>query len=104
MMSLEDVSMTRDDIITFLTHHKSEIEQRYGVTKIGLAGSYARNEATLESDIDIIVEIKSPNKFRSFFYLLYFLQDALGKQIDLVTESSLKPLVKKTILKDIVYI
>ncbi|MFA7062370.1 MAG: nucleotidyltransferase family protein [Pedobacter sp.] len=96
--------MTRDEIITFLTHNKSEIEQRYGVTKIGLAGSYARDEATLESDIDIIVEIKSPNKFRSFFYLLYFLQDALGKQIDLVTESSLKPLVKKTILKDIVYV
>jgi predicted nucleotidyltransferase len=96
--------MTRYEIIEFLKSHKTEIEQRFGVTKLGLAGSYARDEAKNESDIDIIVEIDSPNRFRSFFYLLYFLQDSLGKKIDLATESSLKPIVKKTILKDILYV
>ena len=96
--------MNSQEIVTFLTEHKSEIQERFGATRIGLAGSYARGDATEESDIDIVVELQSGNKFRSFFYLLYFLQDALGKRVDLVTESSLKPLVKKSVLKDILYV
>jgi len=96
--------MDRNSILSFLRLHKQEIEQRFGATKIGLAGSYARDEATENSDIDIIVEIQSANKFRSFFNLLYYLQDSLGNQIDLATESSLKPLVKEAILKDVLYV
>ena len=96
--------MDRNSIITFLQAHKEEMAQLFGTTKIGLAGSYARNEAREDSDIDIIVEIKSANKFRSFFNLLYYLQDSLGEQIDLATESSLKPLVRESILKDVVYV
>jgi uncharacterized protein len=96
--------MDRTSIITFLQAHKVEMAQQYGATKIGLAGSYARNEAREDSDIDIIVEIKSANKFRSFFNLLYYLQDSLGEKIDLATESSLKPLVRESILKDVLYV
>jgi len=96
--------MDRNTIISFLELNKQKMAQQFGATKIGLAGSYARDEATEDSDIDIIVEIQSTNKFRSFFNLLYYLQDSLGKQVDLVTESSLKPLVRESILKDIVYV
>ena len=96
--------MDRNSIILFLQLHKQEMAQRFGTTKVGLAGSYARNKGTEKSDIDIIVEIQSDNKFRSFFNLLYYLQDSLGKPIDLATEASLKPLVKESILKDVVYV
>ena len=96
--------MVTQEIITFLKEHKTEIQEKFGATRIGLAGSYARDEATEESDIDIVVELQSANKFRSFFYLLYYLQDAFGKRVDLVTESSLKPIVRKAILKDILYV
>lgn len=96
--------MDRNHIVSFLQLHKQEMAQRFGTTKIGLVGSYARNEATEMSDIDIIVEITSDNKFRSFFNLLYYLQESLGKQVDLATESSLKPLVKESILKDVLYV
>jgi hypothetical protein len=96
--------MDRNNILLFLKLHKQEMTQLFGTTKIGLAGSYARDEATEDSDIDIIVEIQSDNKFRSFFNLLYYLQDSLGKQVDLSTESSLKPLVRESVLKDIVYV
>jgi predicted nucleotidyltransferase len=96
--------MTREEVIGFLSLHKQELSARSGVTKLGLAGSYARGEATEESDIDVIVEIQSDNKFRSFFNLLYFLEDALHRKIDLATESSLKPLVRERILQDIHYV
>ncbi len=96
--------MTKQLIIDFLKLHRSELKDKFGVVKIGLFGSYARNEATLESDIDIAVEIKSSNTFRSFFSLLYFLEKGLDNKIDLGIEDSLKPIAKKTILKDIIYV
>ena len=96
--------MTKKYILDFLKQNRSLIESKFGVTKIGLFGSYARDEATLESDIDIAVEIESKNNFKSFFSLLHFLEDSLSNKIDLGIESSLKPIAKKTILKDIIYV
>ena len=97
-------SMDRERILAFLSEHKSEIRERFGVTRIGLAGSHARGEAGAESDIDIIVKLESSNSFRSFFGLLHYLQDSLPAHIDLATEDSLKPLVKESVLKDIRYV
>lgn len=98
------IKMSKEDIILFLKQHKKEIENNFGVKKIGLAGSYARNESNPNSDVDILVEIESENKFRSFFGLLYFLQDKLNIKIDLGIESALKPIIKESILEDIIYV
>ncbi|HPG30799.1 MAG TPA: nucleotidyltransferase family protein [bacterium] len=96
--------MNKNTIIDFLKTHKKEMQDTFGVNNIGLEGSYARNEATVESDIDILVEITSNNKFRSFFGLSHYLQKNLQKKIDLGIESALKPIVKKNILEDIIYV
>ena len=96
--------MTKETILEFLKENKPLLKERYHVTKIGLFGSYARDEATNESDIDIAVELNSKNSFRSFFSLLYFLEEHFGKKIDLGIEHSLKPLAKKEILKEIIYV
>ena len=96
--------MTKKLILEFLKTHKKEMKEKFGVTKIGLFGSYARNEATSDSDIDIAVEIESDNSFRSFFSLLYFLERGLDNKIDLGIEHSLKPIAKKNILKEIIYV
>ena len=96
--------MTKTIILEFLKSHKSELNNRFGVTKIGLFGSYARNEATDKSDIDIAVEIESKNSFRSFFSLLDYLRKHLYANIDLGIESSIKPIIKKSISKEIIYV
>ena len=96
--------MTKQDILYFLQLHKEELSQKFGVTKIGLFGSYARESATAESDIDIAVELESSNSFRSFFSLLHFLEDGLHKKIDLGIEHSIKPIAKEQILKEIIYV
>jgi len=95
--------MTKQFILDFLSSHKAELAEKYGVTKIGLFGSYARGDEREESDIDIAVEIKSDNKFRSFFSLKYFLEENLHKKIDLGIESTLKPIAKYYIEKEILY-
>lgn len=94
----------RVQILEFLRAHKEELRKEFGVTRLGLVGSYARDEARDESDIDLVVTLQSENSFRSFFGLLHFLQDNLHPHIDLATEASLKPQVRETILQDIHYV
>lgn len=96
--------MNRNEIIQFLKDHKSELEQRFGVMKIGLFGSYARNEAREDSDIDIAIEIRKENVADNFFSLFHYLEDNLPKKIDLGIESNIKPAIKKYIDRDIVYV
>ncbi len=66
-------------ILDFLKAHKQEMNETFGVMKIGLFGSYVRDEQNSNSDIDIAVEIESNNKFRSFFGLKHYLEDNIGK-------------------------
>lgn len=96
--------MDKTDILNFLKEHKQELEKEYGLEKIGLFGSFARDEQTLNSDIDLAVEIRSSNKFRSFFALKHFLEDNFGKKVDLGIESTFKPVVKNYIDKEIIYV
>ena len=95
---------TKVIILDFLKEHRDEMSKNFGVTKIGLFGSYIRNEQNNDSDIDIAVEIDSNNKFRSFFGLKHYLEDHLEHTIDLGIESTLKPIARETIIKDIIYV
>ncbi len=99
-----DKKMNKDEIITFLATNKQEIKDKFGVTRIGLFGSYARGDFKINSDIDIAVEIESGNKFRSFFGLKNYLENELKNKVDLGIESSLKPIAKKYILQEIIYV
>ncbi|MDA7817558.1 nucleotidyltransferase family protein [Sulfurimonas sp.] len=97
--------MTKDYILSFLLEHKSELRDKFGVVKIGLFGSYARDEATENSDIDIAVEIdKNKKNLHTFLSLRRELEEKLEKHIDLGIENSLKPIVKKYIEKEIIYV
>jgi uncharacterized protein len=92
------------NILDFLSDHKETLQERFGVTQIGLFGSYARDEANEESDVDIAVEIEAPNKFRSFFGLKHYLETNLYPKIDLGIESTLKPIAKEFVSKEIIYV
>jgi predicted nucleotidyltransferase len=99
-----NTAMEKDNILKFLRDNKEFLAQRYGVISIGLFGSYARDEAKEDSDIDIAVELKSQNKFMNFFHLKYYLQEKLNRSIDLGIESTLKPIAKEHIQRDIIYV
>ncbi len=96
--------MTRDEVIDFLRTNKEDLKTRFGVTKIGLFGSYARGEARNDSDIDILVEIEGDRIFRKFFALESYLRIRLQKEIDLGTESALKPIARQQITEEIIYV
>ena len=96
--------MNKQEIIEFLTLHKKELYSEYGVTRIGIFGSYARGEMKKDSDIDIAVEIESENKYRSFFGLKRYLEQKFETKVDLGIESTLKPVAKRNISKEIIYV
>jgi predicted nucleotidyltransferase len=93
---------TKDSIINFLKQNKQIIQEKYDVNKIGLFGSFARDEATKDSDIDILVDMKS--SFDNFFELKYFLEDAFQTKVDLGKEKNLRLLVKEQIKKELIYV
>lgn len=97
--------MNKDEILRYLKEHKQELREHFGVIKIGLFGSYAKNENTQSSDIDISVELdKKYKKLHNFLSLERELSNVFGKKVDLGIESTLKPHAKKQIEKEIIYV
>ena len=94
--------MTKETILNFLKAHKEELHVKYGVTNIGLFGSYARDEATPQSDIDIVVDM--PSSFSAFFGLKSYLEKNLQKNVDLGMEKKLRSFIKEHIQKEIIYV
>ncbi len=90
-------------ILDYLFTHKNEFINKYDIERIGLFGSYAREEATAKSDIDIFVKMK-PNLFK-VIGLKQEIEEALLRSVDIVREHShLKSHLKTMIEKDITYV
>ncbi len=76
------------------------ILQHYGVKRVGLFGSYVRGEMREDGDIDILVEIEKDISLLDFVGLKLEIEEALGKKVDLVEYSTIKPLLRERILKE----
>ncbi|MCX8027835.1 MAG: nucleotidyltransferase family protein [Thermodesulfovibrionales bacterium] len=95
---------TLDDIKKILLKHKSEIQEKYGVKKIGIFGSFVRGQQRRQSDIDILVEyFETPDIF-----LMIDLEDhltkILKKKVELVRKEAIRPELKDIISKEVIYI
>ncbi|MBM4250179.1 MAG: nucleotidyltransferase family protein [Euryarchaeota archaeon] len=80
------------------------ILRRYGVTRAALFGSVARGRSREGSDIDILVEVGPKISLLGFVGLKQDLEDALGRPVDLVEYSTIKPLLRDRILAEQVVI
>jgi uncharacterized protein len=94
----------RQDILASLKKLKREVAKEYSVKTMGVFGSVARDEQTGQSDIDLLVEFSKPVGFVTFMRLENFLSERLGKQVDLVTPDSLKPVIRQDVLSEVIYV
>lgn len=76
--------------------------KKYGVKKLGLFGSFARGENKTKSDLDFVVELNKKT-LDSYMGLKFFLEDLFQKHIDLVLIDSIKPRLRRRILKEVIY-
>jgi predicted nucleotidyltransferase len=91
---------TKDDIAVRLAPCQEKIRQ-LGVISISVFGSFVRNEANSDSDVDLLVQFAPGTKtFDNFMALAFLLEDALGRTVELVTTESLSPYIGKYILDE----
>lgn len=92
-----------EDVIETLKKVRPILEKKYGVKAMFLFGSYARDEATWKSDIDIIFEFESSLDFESLGRLQAFLDTIFyGKKVDIVDKAKILPRIIKTAKKDFI--
>ena len=94
--------MNRDAVLQLLRAHKTPLTQKFGVSRLALFGSVARNSATSQSDVDVLVSFDGPATSDRYFGVQFYLEDLLGCAVDLVTDkalrSELRPFVEKEAL------
>ncbi len=96
--------MNRDEVLNVLRAHKATLAQRFGVTELALFGSFARDQATDDSDVDILVRFDKPATSDAFFGTQFYLEDLLGRPVDLATNRDLRVEIRPYVEREIVNI
>lgn len=94
--------MQRNKALEMLRQLKPQLCEQFGVERLALFGSTARDSATEKSDVDILVSFSGTADSKRYFGALFLLEDTLGCQIDMVTDSEVRPEIKPYILRDII--
>lgn len=95
--------MNRDEILKCLAEHREELAG-FGVKSLALFGSVVRGEAGPDSDLDFLVEFEGPATFDQYMNLKFFLEELLGRPVDLATRKALKPRLKPYVEREAVYV
>lgn len=95
-----------EEVKAILKEHKDEVSLKYRVTEIGVFGSFVRGEQRRQSDIDILVEFDYRNipGLLKLSEMERYLEKLLRKKVDLIRKGGIRPELRKSILKEVVYI
>ncbi|MCY7316025.1 MAG: nucleotidyltransferase family protein [Rubrivivax sp.] len=94
--------MNCEQILALLTEHKPVLAQHFGVCRLALFGSMARGTARPDSDVDVLVDFEGPATAKRYFGVQFYLEDLLGRDIDLVTDDALRPRLRPYVERDAV--
>ena len=96
----------KEEILAFLRERKDDFFVEFRLVKIGLFGSFARDEGTENSDIDLIVEFEpnTENLTEKKSKLKDLLSDKFGREVDICREKYVKPYFKSQILESAIYV
>jgi predicted nucleotidyltransferase len=93
----------KSELFSALLKHQARLRQ-FGVKRCGVFGSFARGMQTGQSDVDLLVEFEPGKKsFDNFMGLAFFLEETIGRKVELVTPESLSPYIGPHILREVEY-
>ena len=96
--------ISRDHTLVVLRSYKDELEERYGVTSLGIFGSVAREQSTDASDVDVVITMRTPNLFK-MVHIKEVLENALHEHVDLVHyRVNMNQFLKSRIDRDAIYV
>jgi predicted nucleotidyltransferase len=94
---------TLGDIKSTLKKNKQRLYDSYPIESLAIFGSYSRNEETIESDVDIIVEFNGKIGLR-FIDLANELEKLIELKVDLISKNGIKERYLESIRKDLIYV
>ncbi len=97
--------LSSSEIIQSLIEKKAYLRDHFYCTEIGLFGSFARNEQTDKSDIDILVvfEPGTPNLYKVELELKEYLKKCFNREIDICSKKWIRPIFKPLVLEETIY-
>ncbi len=97
-------TLTRSHTLHMLAANRAQLK-RLGVEKIALYGSVARDEATQQSDVDVLVELADAFlTLEGCMDFCFYLEELFGRRVDITTFRSIKPHMRDRVLADAVYL
>lgn len=96
--------MNRTRALQLLTQHKAQLAERFGVTRLALFGSTARDAAREDGDVDVLVAFDRAATSKRYFGVQFYLEELLDCPVDLVTEKALRPELRPYIERELVCI
>jgi uncharacterized protein len=97
-------TMDREQVLQALARCKATLASRFGVQRIALFGSTARGTASADSDIDVLVAFDGPATSERYFGVQFFLEDLLGRPVDLVSEKALRAELRPFIEREAIHV
>ena len=98
--------LSQKELLNYLSNNKKLFKEQYNIVKIGIFGSFARNEQTENSDIDIIIDMPrgTSNIFEKRLILKELISNQFSKPVDICHERAIKEVFRAMILKDVIYV
>jgi uncharacterized protein len=101
---IDTPTQSKKDVVSVIQRHQDKIKA-FGVKKLGLFGSFVREEHNPKSDIDLLVEFEQGQKtFDNFMQLSFLLEELLKWPVELVTVESVSPYLRPYITQEVEYV
>jgi predicted nucleotidyltransferase len=97
---MHDAVMNRDAVLALLREHLPVLRERFGVRQLRLFGSFARDAAREDSDVDVLVDFGQPPDAKRFFGVQFYLEDLLGRPVDVASETALRERLRPYVERD----
>ncbi|KKS82987.1 MAG: Nucleotidyltransferase [Candidatus Gottesmanbacteria bacterium GW2011_GWA1_43_11] len=104
MIKSAENKLTLKKIRDIISKEKGVLSRKFGVTKLGIFGSYVFGDYKNDSDVDILVEYNKKLSLFDFVDAEEYLSKKIGKKVDLVSKNSLKKYIKSDILGSAIYV
>ena len=96
--------MSRDEVLALLRAHKAALAQRFGVADLVLFGSFARDRANEDSDVDLLVRFDGRATSKRYFGTQFYIEDLLGRPVDLMTDGALRQELRPYVEREAIHV